>query len=321
MTLNNDNNNECCKCTTPEYELILNEQGPQGRQGNPGKDGISPKIAVASNSYGIYTLNIQTSDGTFTTPNLKASFPAGGNAGDVLGKNSNADGDVGWINTEGKFVTLDSDQTIEGHKQFYGDGLRVISDDYQNYQTVAELKKDMITPAGNGKVTLLEYKYIPNKVAFQTIPVRKITGSSQDEYYNLLDESMIEAGNNIHISYSQDNNHLIINALTQVPSIATTSSVGVVKPDGTTITIDEDGTIHGASTYELPIASTTTLGGIKVGQNLSISDDGTLSATGGELPSNVLTSDNISQDAYIQALEARIAALEALINGGNATND
>lgn len=37
----------------------------------------------------------------------------------------------------------------------------------------------------------------------------------------------------------------------------------------------------GSSTYALPIASTDTLGGIKVGAGLSISEQGTLSATGG----------------------------------------
>lgn len=36
------------------------------------------------------------------------------------------------------------------------------------------------------------------------------------------------------------------------------------------------------STYHLPIASTTTLGGVKVGNNLSITSDGTLSATSTE---------------------------------------
>ena len=40
MALNNENNNDCCKCTTPKYELILNEQGPQGRQGEKGDDGL-----------------------------------------------------------------------------------------------------------------------------------------------------------------------------------------------------------------------------------------------------------------------------------------
>lgn len=38
--------------------------------------------------------------------------------------------------------------------------------------------------------------------------------------------------------------------LTEVP-IATQTTIGGVKPDGTTITIDEDGTIHAASSQEL----------------------------------------------------------------------
>ena len=37
----------------------------------------------------------------------------------------------------------------------------------------------------------------------------------------------------------------------------------------------------GEGSYTLPIASTETLGGIKVGENLSITEDGTLNATGG----------------------------------------
>lgn len=66
------------------------------------------------------------------------------------------------------------------------------------------------------------------------------------------------------------------------PSVATTESTGVVKPDGTTITIDEDGTLHGANTYELPIASTEVLGGIKPdGKTTFVNEEGVLSAKGG----------------------------------------
>lgn len=51
---------------------------------------------------------------------------------------------------------------------------------------------------------------------------------------------------------------------------------------GTGITIDADNVISATGgVVELPIASSTTLGGIKVGENLTISEDGTLSATGG----------------------------------------
>lgn len=43
-------------------------------------------------------------------------------------------------------------------------------------------------------------------------------------------------------------------------AVATEHSRGQVRPDGETITVDEDGTIHGASTYVLPDATSTTKG-------------------------------------------------------------
>lgn len=51
---------------------------------------------------------------------------------------------------------------------------------------------------------------------------------------------------------------------------------------GSGITINADNVISATGgVADLPIASSTTLGGIKVGENLTISEDGTLSATGG----------------------------------------
>lgn len=69
------------------------------------------------------------------------------------------------------------------------------------------------------------------------------------------------------------------------PMYATTYSPGFVKIDGSTITIDSNGVISAVggggsgSGYVLPPASASTLGGIKVGSNLSITADGVLSAT------------------------------------------
>lgn len=98
MALNNENNNDCCKCTTPEYELILNEQGPQGRQGEKGDAGFTPIISVKDNTNSNYTLNILTQDGQITTPNLKANLPAGGATRQVLTKNSANQDDCSWQN-------------------------------------------------------------------------------------------------------------------------------------------------------------------------------------------------------------------------------
>ena len=81
----------------------------------------------------------------------------------------------------------------------------------------------------------------------------------------------------------------------QLP-IATTVQAGAVKPDGTTITVDPDGTIRGASTYVLPTASTTVLGGVKVdGTTITIDENGVIKSAGGILPNNVLTKDGIGQ--------------------------
>ena len=61
------------------------------------------------------------------------------------------------------------------------------------------------------------------------------------------------------------------------PAIATTSSLGVVKV-GSGLSVAGDGTLSWNGTA-LPIASATVLGGIKVGSGLAIAGDGTLSAT------------------------------------------
>ena len=57
---------------------------------------------------------------------------------------------------------------------------------------------------------------------------------------------------------------------------ATTSTLGGVIPDGETITVDQDGTIHSTGGYELPTAASNVLGGVQVGNTLQINEFGTL---------------------------------------------
>lgn len=62
-------------------------------------------------------------------------------------------------------------------------------------------------------------------------------------------------------------------------SLATTSTIGGVKPDGTTITVDSDGTIHGVNAYTLPTAATDVLGGVKIdGTSITINENGVITA-------------------------------------------
>jgi hypothetical protein len=74
---------------------------------------------------------------------------------------------------------------------------------------------------------------------------------------------------------------VISGANTYTLPTASTTVLGGVKVDGTTILINATtGIISGASTYTLPIATASVLGGIKVGTNLSINaTTGVLSST------------------------------------------
>lgn len=89
------NENNPCTCTTPEYTIILNQQGPSGRQGATGQNGFSPIIDVSTNTRDTYVLTITTADGVITTPNLVSEpIPSGGINGQVL---TNFGNDVyGW---------------------------------------------------------------------------------------------------------------------------------------------------------------------------------------------------------------------------------
>lgn len=91
--------------------------------------------------------------------------------------------------------------------------------------------------------------------------------------------------------------------------IATSSKLGGVKI-GSNVTIAVDGTISVPAAYSLPTAAVDTLGGVKVGSGLSITD-GVLSATGGGSsehdPVGRVVYDVILRTGYIKANGATVA--------------
>ena len=92
-----DNTNPCCKCTTPQYTIQLNTQGPPGKQGIQGIPGVSPVVTVAVQTDTTYRLNITDANGTIETPNLQGrGVPRGGEIGDILVKTGTADYDATW---------------------------------------------------------------------------------------------------------------------------------------------------------------------------------------------------------------------------------
>ncbi len=75
-----------------------------------------------------------------------------------------------------------------------------------------------------------------------------------------------------HLQRFKNNLDVILAAKVGNSDYATTNKFGIVKPDGTTITV-VNGVISGNSAYELPIATMSTLGGVKIdGRTITIND-------------------------------------------------
>ena len=118
----------------------------------------------------------------------------------------------------------------------------------------------------------------------------KVTGSvaSGMEYNELKIVKDIDDSESTSIT-SEGTYSCDVSGLFAVKFEATSLSGGDLKLFAKSITIvevsdDDNGGGSGGgggSTYVLPAATSSTLGGIKVGSNLSITDDGTLSAVGG----------------------------------------
>lgn len=275
MTLNNKNNNECCKCTTPEITIELNQQGPQGRQGKPGLDGFSPQVDILSNTNDTYILQITTKDGNITTPNLKATLPPGGNEGDVLTKNSDNNGDVTWINLDSKFVTVQGDQEIEGAKTFsedihlsQGSFIRGLEDTLLLGQS-----SDIEIKIGDSSISsiYLQTKETGNIYTSKIDPDTDVTTK-----YKILHQGNVTAGDNVTITPTD--NGIQIASTTEPYTLppATTTTLGGVKPDGSTITVTSDGTISANTTTPANMVTTDTnqsITGTKTFNKIILSDD------------------------------------------------
>lgn len=92
--------------------------------------------------------------------------------------------------------------------------------------------------------------------------------------------------------------------------------IGGVKADGTTTTVDTDGTIHAVmpEPYTLPTASTTTLGGVKVdGTSITIAD-GVISSTQPTKTSDLTNDSGFITNEYHDATKQNV-----LVAGDNIT--
>lgn len=220
--------------------------------------------------------------------------------GTVIGTHLTSTGDASFS----KNVTVDGTATIEGGLNVAGNA--VISSPQLGNTTISG---GLTTKAGIS----IQGQDIHLQHTNPTMYLKNMNGTNEIEIFSGLFTAgnPSPADNYLHLGHSQLQLNLSGKAIkANGKDVATADTVNAIQSDlniakqdiieaqsdidnlqmnkqnkltaGSGITIDADNVISATGgVVDLPIASSTTLGGIKVGENLTISEDGTLSATSG----------------------------------------
>ena len=329
-----ENSERCCTCTTPEITIKLNKQGPQGLTGPQGEPGFSPVIEVSEETPTSYRLSIQTIDGSYETPNLKANFPLGGYVNQVLVKQSNADGDATWDyipyatteTTGGLTLATEDDVVVGSDKAITGDILaKVVAGyvDLTSTQTITGAKTfDNNLTVTNGHTVDTDWLNVRNEyisMGGHSVIAREennpVSGFNYNEYFRIGGNLPLLLYNvNDHIKIWRDNSaHIIVDA----------DNIGDYIPDPiiakTFIGKNYSMEFKLRSSGNPFLSSSSSDGYTRIG---STGTNGHLQLRGGLSPDAVtvyrsnntyinLDSGNISSDPYIQSLVSRIEALES----------
>lgn len=381
-----ENSERCCTCTTPEITIKLNKQGPQGLTGPQGEPGFSPVIEVSEETPTSYRLSIQTLEGSYETPNLKANFPLGGYVNQVLVKQSNADGDATWDyipyatteTTGGLTLATEDDVVVGSTKAITGDILaKVVAGyvDLTSTQTITGAKTfDNNLTVTNGHTVDTDWLNVRNEYISMdghSVIAREennpVSGFNYNEYFRI--------GGNLPLLLYNVNDHIKIWRDSSAHIIVDADNIGDYIPN-TVVKTSGNQTISGYKTFSKHLEVVEAIevrysnGSVQRGEINPTTDGGTISVytpsnwsgqmgvreynsdtkmwlqapyqssalyinnysdssapsgnantviiSGSNIKSQrnsqtytILDSGNISQDAYIQSLVARIEALES----------
>lgn len=181
-------------------------------------------------------------------------------------------------------------------------------------------------PASASYTAYLQLKYYPDITGVYQRDIRLALISDTDNNMIKIDtgikavaDALIALSNSLAAvatsgSYNDLSNKPTIPAETP---IATTQTAGKVKPDGTTILIDADGTIHGAA--QVAIATLQAAGIVKPdGTTITITQDGTISGIDAYTKDEV--DDLLEELSDIFITDADKTALYAKVNTLLGTN-
>lgn len=306
-----DNNYCACNSGESKYTIKLNQQGPAGKKGEQGDKGIpgfSPYISVVQSDDENYILRINNEANSYNTPNLfpKDQVTTWTNNIETQVQQNTTD----LSNIKGNYVTLSTNQEISGRKRFINEdtefsGVTNTSSFYNQY----------------GKV-LIKAEYASATIRFNSNKIG--TSPVHGDYFNGASIIFSNTDNRLYYlpnTSSQGGGTLPGNELAvkgDLPKLATTTTAGTVKPDGTTVTITNDGTISAVG----EVTQQELADGLALKVNITDYNNrvGSLESTVGEQAQTIATlqENNTRLLEMINALKDRVTALETMIDGGNA---
>lgn len=323
---------------TADFNWSLNRQGPRGQQGVRGEQGFSPVITIAENTAKAYILRIQTQDDAFLTPNLRGTVDDLGGTyvryNPETGQTYAGSPDVATTEAYG-VVKIATPQDITNAFPDvvvtpellvnYIEGLNLPS----NYVTINTVQN--ITAAKSFSQGI----HVPYIYNYDGAEILNFTAGEPYKFKTQGNGLNVEGGalsitngsikaKSINQPSTDRNTYDVITSF----DLATANKAGIVKPDGSTVSIDGNGVIS-AKSIKIDDANTSTQStwsSSKIASELATGggsgasiDDLNPSTTTVYSSSKVeeLLMDYVPLSTYNELL-ARVEALENEINGGNA---
>ena len=250
-----------------DFNWFLNKQGPRGQQGVRGEQGFSPVITVAEDTAKAYILRIQTQDDTFLTPNLRGTVDDLGGTyvryNPETGQVYAGSPDVATTEAYG-VVKIATPQDVTNVSQ----DVVVTPELLVNYVNGLDLPNNYVTT--NTAQTINTLKAFKNGISLSSI--RNWDGAEVLEFLSGTPYKIKTWGNGLSIqggllriengsikskSIKQPSTDTNVYDVVTSFDLATTENAGIVKPDGSTVFIDENGVIS-AKSSEIDDANTST---------------------------------------------------------------
>lgn len=301
-----DNNYCACNSGESKYTIKLNQQGPAGKKGEQGDRGISgfsPYISVVQSDDENYILRINNEANSYNTPNLFPKDQITTWTNNIEAQVQQNTTDLSKINNN--FVNLTTNQEIGGFKRFINENTE-------------------FSGVTNTSSFYNEYAKILINSGYDTGQIRFNGKKRTDGFYDGAFIAFSSSYNKLYYKGNTSSQGVSFNSTLELavkgdlPKLATTTTAGTVKPDGTTVTINSDGVISAIG----EVTQQELTDGLALKVNITDYNNrvGSLESTVGEQAQTIATlqENNTRLLELINTLRDRVTALETMIDGGNA---